>query len=194
MIFNYLNKYFFFIKSIIYYKKMSNNYESVKVNGISEAKLKKLAKTGKISLSNADLMGDQMMFLHPMNAKLVRLAKSKNKGINSMQLTGGEIQYNMMHGGGIFDFLKKIGSTIYKAATSDTGKKILGVLADSAVPALTNAVGLPEGSAPVARDLLRNVTGVGLKEQRLMNLAKAREAKKNKGGSFRMNSGGSFLI
>ena len=169
---------------------MSDNYVSVKVKTPSDKKLRKLAKTGKISFTNEELMGDQLMFLHPMNAKIIKKAQKNKKGVNALQLTGGEINHNIMNGGGIWDVLKKVGSTIYKAATSDTGKKLLGVAADVAVPALANAIGLPEGSAEVGRDLLRNVTGVGLKDYRSVNLAKARAAKK--GGSFK--TGGSFLI
>ena len=108
-------------------------------------------------------------------------------------MTGGEINYNMIHGGGIWDVLKTIGSTIYKAVTSDTGKKVLGAVADAGVPYLTNKIGLPEDAGPVARSLVKNITGVGL-DKRLVNLAKARAAKKVKGGSFKMNSGGSFKI
>ena len=176
---------------------MSDNYVSVRIKTPSEAKLRKLAKTGKISFTNAELMGDQLMFMHPMNAKLIRKAQKAKKGLNSMLMTGGEINYNMMNGGGIWDILKKVGSTIYKAVTSDTGKKILSqagsTLLDAGVPALVNAIGLPEGASPVARDLVKNVTGYGLKEQRLANLAKARAVKAGKSGSFRM-SGSSFRI
>lgn len=174
---------------------MSNNYVSVKIKAPSEAKLRKLAKTGKISFTNADLMGDQLMFLHPMNAKIIRKAQKLKKGINAMQLTGGEINHNIMNGGGLWDILKKVGSTIYKAATSDVGKKIGSTLLDAGVPALVNKLGLPEGSSPVARDLVKNVTGYGLREQRIANLVKARAAKGSKGGSFRMSqTGGSFMI
>ena len=180
---------------------MCDNYDSVKIKGPTEAKLRKLAKTGKISFTNDDLIGDQLMFLHPMNAKIIKRAQKAKKGVNAMSLTGGEINYNMMNGGGIWDVLKKVGSTIYKAVSSDTGKKIIGTLADVGVPALTNAIGLPEGSAQVARDLLKNITGVGLKEQRIANLVKARAARASKkGGSFRMSqtggslTAGSFMI
>lgn len=162
-----------------------DNYEIVKVKQIPDAKLKKLAKTGRISFTAADLMGNLQMFLHPMNAKIIKKAQKDQKGINGLKMTGGEINYNMIHGGGIWDVLKTIGSTIYKAVTSDTGKKVLGAVADAGVPYLTNKIGLPEDAGPVARSLVKNITGVGL-DKRLVNLAKARAAKKTKGGSFKI--------
>lgn len=176
-----------------------NNYEIVKVKTPSESKMKKLAKTGKIAFTADELQGNCCsMFMHPMNAKLIKKAQKARKGVNAITMTGGEISYNMLNGGGIWDILKKVGSTIYKAATSDTGKKILGqvgsTLLDVGVPALVSKIGLPDEASPVARDLVKNVTGYGLKEQRLANLAKARASKKAGSGSFRMNSGGSFMI
>ena len=52
-----------------------DNYEIVKVKQIPDAKLKKLAKTGRISFTAADLMGNLQMFLHPMNAKIIKKAQ-----------------------------------------------------------------------------------------------------------------------
>ena len=178
-----------------------SNYIGVTMNAPSESKVKKMAKTGKISFTADDLSnGGSLLFLHPMSAKMVNKAKQMNKGVNNLGLTQAEIEYNMINGGGIFDVLKSIGKTLYKVATSDTGKKILGSVAtaglDYAVPKLTEKLGLPEGSDVAARDLAKNITGYGLKEQRLLNLAKAREAKKNKnkkmeGSSFRVDTKGS---
>ena len=176
-----------------------SNYVGVPIGNLNETKIRKMAKTGKISFTADDLTNGgnlgNLLFLHPMSAKIVNKAKQMNKGVNSLGLTQAEIEYNMMHGGGIFDILKSIGKTLYKVATSDTGKKVLKSIGtaglDYAVPKLTEKLGLPEGSSEAARDIARNVTGLGLKETRLLNLAKAREAKKMKGSSFRMDTKGS---
>ena len=171
----------------------SDNYVKVNINNISEAKLRKLMKTGKICFTANDLVGSNKIYLHPMNAKLLGKAIKNGKGCNNIKLTGGEINHNIINGGSIWSILKSLGSTIYKGLTSPEGKKILGSIADVVVPAGATFLGAPE-LAGVARSGLKELTGVGIKEKRLANLAKARLSKKNNqtGGSFKI--GGSFVI
>lgn len=174
-----------------------DNYVKVNIKNITPAKLRKLMRTGKISFSAEDLVGTNKIYLHPMNAKLLNKALKNKKGVNNMMITGGELNYNIINGGSFWDTLKSIGSTIYKGITSPQGKKILSSIADAVVPAGATFLGAPE-LAGVARSGLKELTGIGLKEKRLANLMKAREARKTKkGGSFKMGgniSAGSFTI
>lgn len=175
---------------------MYKGYDIVKVGKIPKAKLKKAIKGSAISFTKDELAGnDYQMLVHPSNAKMMKAAQSKNKGVSGIKFSEPEIMtdidYHSNTGGSlsggsiwsdIWSGIKKVGNFV-----KDSG--IGTILADSAATALTPALG---PLAPVGRQLFKNVTGVGLdaKEKRLANLAKAREAKKNKKSA----SGGSFLI
>jgi hypothetical protein len=175
-----------------------SGYEKVSVGNIPQKKLEKAIKTGKLSLSADDLKGNRVMLLHPMNAKKVREAKSKNKGITGMGIAGGEIMADIeyhdmaggsMNGGSLWSWLKKAGKSIYNFAKDNWGliKPVVSKIADVAVPALATAVGQPMAGV-AGRQALKQLTGVGMADK----MAKVREAKKNK--RVNVMTAGSFLI
>lgn len=178
-----------------------NGYKKVNVGDIALSKLKKALKTGKLSLSKDDVMGDiKTMILHPLNAKLIEKAKKLKKGVTGLNISGGEIQADLqyhsesgagMTGGSVWSWLKKAGKDVY-GFTKDNWqiiKPIASAIADKAIPAAFTAIGQPAFGA-LGRKAFKELSGVGIKEQRCLNLAKAREAKKTKkltGSSFLIN-------
>lgn len=178
-------------------------YEAVNVGNIPESKLEKAIKTGKLSLSAHDLKGgNRVMLLHPSNAKALKMAQRKNKGITGMPLSGGEIMADMEYhdsmggsvmGGSLWSWLKKAGKSAYKFAKDNWSilKPIASKIADVAVPALASAVGQPMAGV-AGREALRSLTGVGMKEK----MARVRAGKKSgKVNVLTASSvGGSFMI
>lgn len=180
-----------------------SGYEKVTVGDIPQKKLEKAIKSGKLSLTANDLKGNRVMLLHPLNAKKVKLAQSKNKGVTGMGITGGEILADVewhdkaggsMNGGSLWSWLKRAGKSVYNFAKNnwDILKPVVSKIADTAIPAIASAVGAPQAST-VGREALRQLTGVGVNDR----MAKARQAKKSKkinimtasqvGGSFKLN-------
>lgn len=183
-------------------------YEKVNIGDIPQKKLEKAIKTGKLTLSASDLKGDRVMLLHPGNAKLIKAAKAKSKGISGMGLTAPEIMADMdwhdsmggsMSGGSVWSWLRGATKSAGKFFKNnwDVIKPIASRLADAAVPAIATYLGNPALSG-VARSSLKELTGVGINDKRLANLAKARAAKASKkSGKSRtidVMDGGSFMI
>ena len=156
-----------------------HGYHPIQIGDISAAKQKKLHKTGKLSLTAAELSGNtHTLWLHPENHKKARMAKNKGTGTN-LSMTANEIAHNVMHGGSIFssiaDFFRNNGTKILDSVAA-VGKVV--------APELSPLI-------DAGRDVARTITGKGTKDalraQRLANLAKARAAKQKKsakGGSF----------
>ena len=180
-----------------------NGYEKVSVGNIPQKKLEKAILTGKLSLSADDLKGNRVMLLHPANAAKIKNAKSKSKGVQGMQISGGEIKNDLdwhnkaggsMNGGSVWSFLKNAGKKVFNFVKDNWAdiKPIVSKVADAAIPALATYVGQP--SLGVAgREALRSLTGVGMKSDSMSEkMAKVRAAKKNKvnvltAGSFKIN-------
>ena len=181
-----------------------NGYESVSVGNIPQKKLEKAIKTGKLSLSADELSGSgRKMLLHPANAKLIKTAQNKNKGVSGMCISGGEIMNDLdwhthmggsMNGGSLWSWLKTAGKATYNFAKNNWPliKPIISQGVDQLLPSAASAAGRYAPGIILARQGLKALTGVGLKEQRLLNLAKARAAKASKKGGC--STGGSFLI
>lgn len=75
-------------------------YEIVKISGrVSEDKLKKAVRSGKISLSADELKGSKPVLVHPANAKMIKRAQSKGKGITSLMLTASDVLADFEHHG-----------------------------------------------------------------------------------------------
>lgn len=176
-------------------------YEKVSIGAIPQSKLAKSIKTGKLSFTADELKGGtKTMLLHPSNAKLVKAAQKKMKGLSGMPITGGEIMSDIawhdsigggFQGGSLWSWIKSAAPSVVKFVKDNWTdiKPVLSKLADVAVPAVTSYAGQPQ-LANLARQALK-LTGIGVKEQRLANLAKAREVKK---GKVNIIKAGSFLI
>lgn len=163
-----------------------DGYKLVKVGSIPLSKLKRAAKTKKLSLTAAELKGDKTLLMHPGNYARIKKAQIAGRGVQGLELTEPEmmadIKYhsNMgagLEGGSLWDFIKK-GAQYVK----DSG--IGTILADTAQQLAQPFLG--ETGSRVARDVVRSVTGVGLKEK-MAKVRLARKGKKPLGGSFLIN-------
>lgn len=86
-------------------------YQIVKVSAsISEDKLKKAVRSGKITFAAEDLKGSKPLLVHPMCAKLILKAQAKGKGLTSMMITGSDITNDMeLHGAkSIWNFVNEL--------------------------------------------------------------------------------------
>lgn len=178
-------------------------YEAVKVGDIPQSKLEKVFKTGKLTLSANELKGNRHLLMHPANARKIKLAQSKGKGVSGLSISGGEIEHDLnyhqhmggnLHGGSLWSWIKNKAFPWLKKNVWPALKPVLSGLADSAVPALATAFPEIAPALPVLRSGLTKLTGVGVKgstlgDRRIANLAKARLAKQAK-----KSTGGSFLI
>jgi len=167
-----------------------HGYLSIKVGHIPAHKLKKIHKTGKLSLTKEELAGDQhILWLHPESHKRAHLAKHKHKGIN-LHMSHHELHHNITHGGSLWDTIKSGAKSIGNFLSNHATDILNGL--EGAATAIA-----PEFAGPIhlARQVAGVVTGKGIKHKhtkeqlhtlRLHNLAKAREAKHHKkhGGSF----------
>lgn len=154
-------------------------YKLVEHGPISKAKLSRVGKTGKLSLSAEELKGKgHKTLFHPSNAKMIMAAKKKGKGCN-VSLSGGEIMNDMEYntGGSVWSWIKEKAWPWLKT-------NVLPVAADVAAEYIGAQTGRPDLAA-TGRQVLKKVTGIGIAEQRLANLAKARAAKaaKKKNGA-----------
>lgn len=179
----------------------------VHVGEIPESKLRKAFNGNAVRLTNADLNGDRVMLLHPHTAKLIEGAKKGNKGVNIHILpveAFSDIAYHQhvgqgMHGGSLWSWLKNKAWPWIKTNWKPVIKPILSTIADRVAPALG-----PEGVA--GREVLRTVTGVGMKKVRLVkgsqeardHMRRLRERRGKKGGNVGdaggMTPSGSFSM
>ncbi len=86
-------------------------YQIVKVSAsISEDKLRKSVRSGKITFSAEDLKGSKPLLVHPMCAKLILKAQTKGKGLTSMMIAGSDITNDMaFHGSkSIWNFMNEM--------------------------------------------------------------------------------------
>jgi len=140
----------------------ASDYVKVSVGKISETKLKKAIKTGKLSLSKADVMGDtHTLHLHKDAAKLFNRAKKTDKGVN-LSHTRAEIKADLLNGAGLWDFLKK--GTKWVKDNWGTIKPIVSGVADLVAP-----MAGPEGIA--VRAGVKKLTGIGVDKKDVAELA-----------------------
>lgn len=169
-------------------------YVTVKVGEIAPAKLRKALEGSTVRLSNAELTGDRVMIVHPLNAKSIKKAQKEKKGV-STQFSSGEIAKDLeyhdsmggaLHGGSVWGWLKNKALPWVKK-NWDVIKPIVSRVVDTAVPMAASAFGQPELGAP-AREAVKQLTGVGLKKGSPEMKAKmaALRSKRKAGGSFRM--------
>ncbi len=177
-------------------------YQTVTTGPVSEAKLKRALKTGKLALTAGELSGSGFITrFHPMNAAAISKAKKLNKGVN-LKIAKGEILSNFEENQG-----SSLGGSIWSNLWSGikkmwpSVKPLVSQALDAAVVPLTSAVAssplsaLAPAVAP-ARALLKQTTGVGIKgSQAAKDRMKAvRAAKKSKSGNKVNVLAGSFLI
>jgi hypothetical protein len=157
-------------------------YKVVTVGNIPVAKLRKAAKTGKLSLTASELKGNRRILMHASNAKRVKAAQAKGTGVQGLMFSEPEIQsdieyHGKIEGGSLWSSIKSAGKWL-----KDSG--VASILGDAAQAAATPFVGAT--AAQVGRDILKTTTGIGIAEK----MAKVRSAKKKDNKPL----GGSFLI
>jgi hypothetical protein len=164
----------------------AGGYVTVRVGDISPSKLRKALDGNAIRLTNEDLSGDRVMVVHKLNAKAIEKAKKAGKGLTthfSLGEAAEDMKYHeraggRLHGGSLWGWLKNKAFPWVKK-NWNLIQPIVSQVVDAAVPALATYAGQPQLAVP-AREAIRQVSGVGMKER----MARVRAAKK--GGSFRM--------
>jgi hypothetical protein len=168
-----------------------NGYKLIHIGSVPDAKVKRAAKTKKLSLTAAELKGNKSLLVHPSNYNKIKKAQMSGRGVQGLEFSEPEmmadIEYHRTRGAGLegsslWDVIKK-GAQFVK----DSG--IGTILADTAQQLATPFLG--ETGSKIARDVVRSVTGVGLsKEDIKERMKKVRAARKNGNKPL----GGSFLI
>ena len=149
-------------------------YRSMKLD-ISSAQQKKALKGQKVKITQDMLDKGQLVFLHPVNYKKITNAK----GNVMIEFSPGEIMHtaskhglvkvptpgDSLDGSGFFDTvwngLKSVGSWL-----KDSG--VGSALADAGQQALAPIIG--DKGAQIARNVVKGVTGVGLKNKKKKTL------------------------
>ncbi|KAJ8572054.1 hypothetical protein ON010_g4778 [Phytophthora cinnamomi] len=134
--------------------------ELVISSGVPAHKLRKAVKTGKLSLTAAELQGSgAKLHIHPESHEKALKAKKAGRGVR-LHITKHEIKkgYKKALGGSIWNKIWHGITSGFKFA-KDSG--LLSKAADVAVPAIATAVGAP-GAGVAARAGLKALTGVGL--------------------------------
>ena len=169
----------------------------------NEAPNREMLGTGKISFTKEELAGTAHKTLfHPLNAKAIKAAKKKSKGVNNVQLSGGEIMADLdwhrsggsgIQGGSVWSWIKDKALPWLKTNVWPVVKPIVSGLVDQGATMLGSYTGQP-GLVQAVRGQVRNVTGVGLttQQKRLSSLEKARAARKS--NKVNVMKAGSFLI
>jgi hypothetical protein len=180
-------------------------YVKINVGEIPVSKLRKAFNGQRIKLTNADLSGDRIMIVHPLNKKLIEDAKKKNKGLMTT-FTQGEIDNDLdfheraggsLHGGSLWSWLKKAGKSVYNFAKDNWSdiKPIVSKGVDALTQSAAEAAGPYAPGVILAREGLRKVSGVGLKPSKgsdeMKERMKALRALRKSGGSM---SAGSFRM
>ncbi|GMF41169.1 unnamed protein product [Phytophthora lilii] len=124
------------------------------------AKLKRAVKTGKLSLTSAELKGTgAILHLHPASYEKASRTRKQGRAVR-LAITRHEINKGCKRaqGGSIWSSIWKTIKKGFKFA-KDSG--ILSKVVDAAVPALAAAVGAPQAALP-ARGAIKKLTGVGV--------------------------------
>ncbi|KAJ8556895.1 hypothetical protein ON010_g9071 [Phytophthora cinnamomi] len=128
-------------------------------SGVPAHKLRKAVKTGKLSLTVAELAGTGTeLHLHPESHEKVSKAKNSHRDVR-LHITKHEIKkgYKKAQVGSIWS---KIWSGVKSGFKFAKNSGLLSKAADAAVPAFATAVGAPEASVPV-RTGLKYLTVIG---------------------------------
>lgn len=178
-------------------------YTTVKVGEISPAKLRKALDGAAVRLSSAELTGDRVMVVNKLNAKAIKTAKLKGKGLTT-HFTTGEVKNDLdyhdsmggsLNGGSLWSWLRDKAAPWVKK-NWNVLKPVVSRIADVAIPAAATFFGQPTAGVP-ARTLLKSMTGVsvGSKPKKGSPEMAARmaalRAKRKTGGSV---SAGSFRM
>jgi hypothetical protein len=175
---------FFFCRTL--YKDM-NGYKLIHIGRVPDAKVKRAAKTKKLSLTASELKGNKTLLVHPANYSRIKKAQAKGAGVQGLEFSEPEmmadIEYHRtrgagMEGGSLWDIIKK-GAKFVK----DSG--IGTILADTAQTLATPILG--ETGSKIAREAARSVLGVGIKEKMAKVRAARKKSNKPLGGSFLIN-------
>lgn len=170
-------------------------YSTVKVGFIPPVKLRKALDGNTVRLSARELAGDRVMIVSNNNAKAIKAAQTKGKGL-STNFTSGEaakdLEYHdklggALNGGSLWSWLKDK-ALPWVRKNWDVIKPLASRVADVAVPAAATAFGQPTAAIP-ARAALQQLTGVGMGKgsQAMKDKMAAVRAKRGlKAGSFRM--------
>lgn len=173
-------------------------YTKVYVGNIKPDKLARALKGLDVRLTNSDLSGNRVMLVHPQNAKLIRRAQQKGKGLTTSFTPFealADLDYHEragagVEGGSLWSWLKNKAWPWVKHNVRVI-KPVVSKIADVAVPAAAAALGAPVAGAP-AREAIKTLTGIGAGKRLVKGSREAKEhmarlrQRRHQGGSFRM--------
>ena len=139
-------------------------YSTVKVGFIPPAKLRKALDGNTVRLSARELAGDRVMIVSNNNAKAIKAAQTKGKGLSTNFTTGEaakDLEYHdsrggALNGGSLWSWLKNKALPWVKK-NWDVIKPVVSRVADAAIPAIATAFGQPQLAIP-ARAALKEDT------------------------------------
>lgn len=167
-------------------------YSTVKVGLIPAAKLRKALEGNAVRLSRPELTGDRVMIVSNLNAKAIKNAQMKGKGLTT-NFTSGEalkdLEYHdtlggSLNGGSLWSWLKDK-ALPWVRKNWDVIKPLASRVADAAIPAVATAFGQPQLALP-ARAAMKQLTGVGVKKGSQAMKDRMAAVRAKRGGSFRM--------
>lgn len=170
-------------------------FTTVKVGTIPAAKLRKALEGNAVRLTKAELTGDRVMVVNKLNAKAIKGAQTKGKGLTTHFSSGEaaeDLQYHSrmgagMEGGSLWSWIKDKAVPWVKK-NWDVLKPVVSRIADIAMPAAATAFGAPELGV-MGRSALKQLTGVGVSgkgSDAMKAKMAALRARRKSGGSFRM--------
>lgn len=168
-------------------------YTTIKVGNIPESKLRKALDGNAVRLTPSELSGDRVMVVSKLNAKAIKAAQLKGKGLITHFTTGemaNDLEYHdkmggSLAGGSLWGWIKNKALPWVKK-NWNVIQPVVSKIADVAIPAAATYLGQPTAAAPI-REGLKSLTGVGLKKGSPEMKAKMAALRaKRKGGSFRM--------
>ncbi|GMF09621.1 unnamed protein product [Phytophthora lilii] len=129
-------------------------YKKISID-ITQPQIRKLGSGKTVTLSAAQLKGSgHTLHVHPANYEKIQKAMKANRGCR-LQIAEGEMQHDLMHGGSLWSWLK---DTLWPAV-----KPALSGVLNAAVQPVSTALGPYGAVAPIGRNLIKNLTGVGIK-------------------------------
>jgi hypothetical protein len=157
-------------------------YKQISID-INRDQLKRAAKGKPISLTKAQVNGSgTKLYVHPENYKKIMKARKKLTGCR-LCIANGEIEHDLKQGGSLWSWLK---DKLFPAL-----KPALSSALDAAVAPIASSLGQYGVVAPLGRQAIRSLTGVGVKKKLVKGSpeAKAHMAmirSKRRGGSPRL--------
>jgi hypothetical protein len=186
--------YFFRISQYLY-NISTMQYKQIHVGDLTEASLRKAAKSGTLSIPATKMNGGRLMLVHPLNYEKYQKAKKSGRGTR-LSIAPGEVNADLMyhantgagmHGGSLWSWIKDKAFPWVKNTLFPALKPVLGPLVDQGAQMLGSYTGQPAIVGAV-RGLVKSELGVGLKGSQSAKDKMARVRAGKRGGAMKAGS------